>query len=334
MSDLAALLHTTPSSTLFATPFTAPVPAPPPVQDPEEKEGEETEPKGGPEASRTIFIGNVPLETHKRMLKADFSKYGEIEKVWRRSVPVDRGKLSIAVACIRRKYQEDAQTCNYYILFTTREGASKALEANGSVYNEKRIRVDWAEGAKVRSRQEVDPSLSVFVGNLPFTVREEDLWEEFKDFGTLQYVRVIRDKNTHQGKGFAYVCYSSKQSARMALSKHLSLFQVDSTQGRQLRVFPCKKQVQMNVMRRMKGRDVQGKKMRWKQQSQEEGPQDLESREEEEEMEGFEDMPSPGRKKRKRDRDAPEPAWKQMKKEQKKLKAKMQAKKAVSKKAK
>lgn len=151
MSDLAALLHTTNSSSLF-TPFTAPAPLPPPTHDTEEKEGEETEPKGEPEAARTIFIGNVPLDTHKRLIKADFSKYGEVEKVWRRSVPVDRGKLSIAVACIRRKYQEDAQTCNYYILFTTQEAATKALAANGSLYKEKRIRVDMAEGSKVRNR--------------------------------------------------------------------------------------------------------------------------------------------------------------------------------------
>ena len=38
---------------------------------------------------RTIFVGNVELETKRKHLKKFFTTYGEVEQVWLRSVPVE-----------------------------------------------------------------------------------------------------------------------------------------------------------------------------------------------------------------------------------------------------
>lgn len=46
---------------------------------------------------------------------------------------------------------------------------------------------------------------SVFVGNLPYDVSEETLWKFFSDVGGITNVRIIRDRVTRVGKGFAYV---------------------------------------------------------------------------------------------------------------------------------
>ena len=51
----------------------------------------------------------------------------------------------------------------------------------------------------------LDSRHSIFVGNLPFAVEEEELWTAFADCGAIKRVRVIRDKITNLGKGFAYV---------------------------------------------------------------------------------------------------------------------------------
>lgn len=38
---------------------------------------------------RTIFVGNVALKTEKKTLMRYFKKYGKIEKLWSRSMPLD-----------------------------------------------------------------------------------------------------------------------------------------------------------------------------------------------------------------------------------------------------
>lgn len=37
----------------------------------------------------TLFVGNVPLAVERKELRKIFSRYGKVEKVWFRSVPVE-----------------------------------------------------------------------------------------------------------------------------------------------------------------------------------------------------------------------------------------------------
>lgn len=84
--------------------------------------------------------------------------------------------------------------------------------------------------------QNHQPKKSVFVGNLSFDAQEEDLWNFFKDSGDIENVRIIRDKKTNLGKGFAYVQFQDRASVDMALRLH------DTKMGtRKLRVVRCKR---------------------------------------------------------------------------------------------
>ena len=38
---------------------------------------------------RTIFVGNLPIDTSRKELEKLFSKFGEIEKIWFRSIALD-----------------------------------------------------------------------------------------------------------------------------------------------------------------------------------------------------------------------------------------------------
>lgn len=69
------------------------------------------------------------------------------------------------------------------------------------------------------------------MGNLPFDVKEEELWEEFQEFGSIKYVRVVRNPTTFQGKGIAFVCFNEKKPAKRAISKNNTVFK-----GRRIRV--------------------------------------------------------------------------------------------------
>ena len=94
---------------------------------------------------------------------------------------------------------------------------------DGSSFMNQTLRVDF-----VRSPEEgdtaahgFDPHSTIFVGSLDFTAREEDLREYFESVvvaeqgpppedvkSWVQGVRIIRDKDTQLGKGFAYVKFA------------------------------------------------------------------------------------------------------------------------------
>lgn len=80
----------------------------------------------------------------------------------------------------------------------------------------------------------MDFDATLFVGNLPFTINEEDLREFVSKEATksILNVRIIRDKGTHLGKGIAYVQLTDKGQMRIALEKLSGA----KFQGRDLRV--------------------------------------------------------------------------------------------------
>ena len=47
--------------------------------------------------------------------------------------------------------------------------------------------------------------MNIYVGNLSYDVTDEELREEFKAFGEVSSVNIIKDKYSGQSKGFAFV---------------------------------------------------------------------------------------------------------------------------------
>ena len=118
------------------------------------------------------------------------------------------------------------------------EAARLAIErCNGTMFLDRMLRVDTVvKGSTTESLSDStllssaigDPKLTIFVGNLDFASKEEDLRVFFegivsvergppdgeesqdgdKSKGWVTRVRMIRDKDTQLGKGFAYVQFS------------------------------------------------------------------------------------------------------------------------------
>lgn len=59
----------------------------------------------------------------------------------------------------------------------------------------------------------------LYVGNLSYSVDEESLGDLFAEVGEVISVKVIKDKETGQSKGFAFVEMASEQDARNAIEK-------------------------------------------------------------------------------------------------------------------
>ena len=47
--------------------------------------------------------------------------------------------------------------------------------------------------------------MNLYVGNLNYKVRESDLREVMEEYGTVDSVRIITDRETRRSKGFAFI---------------------------------------------------------------------------------------------------------------------------------
>jgi cold-inducible RNA-binding protein len=59
----------------------------------------------------------------------------------------------------------------------------------------------------------------IFVGNLPFTMGEEELRDLFAQKGPVESVTLMRDMETGRSRGFAFVEMSNDEGARKAISE-------------------------------------------------------------------------------------------------------------------
>ena len=57
----------------------------------------------------------------------------------------------------------------------------------------------------------------LFVGNLAFSATQADVEALFSDFGELDEVRLITDRDSGQSRGFAFVTFAAQKDAESAL---------------------------------------------------------------------------------------------------------------------
>lgn len=218
------------------------------------------------ESERTIFVGNLPLATTTRKSLATFFKdCGPIASARIRSVPVKGIKLPPARAgdqnfmkkvCANTKEVDESlkNTVQGYVVFKNIDSVAKALEKNNETTGGGlRLRVDKASPT-------VEPSRSVFCGNLPYGADEASLRNHFikgcaLDVGDVEGVRIIRDKDTFLCKGFGYVLFREKSTIPLALKLHETTYM-----RKKIRVLVCGK--------RFKGKKGENKP-KYKEQAQE-----------------------------------------------------------------
>ncbi|MBS0358326.1 MAG: RNA-binding protein [Proteobacteria bacterium] len=57
----------------------------------------------------------------------------------------------------------------------------------------------------------------IYVGNLPYRVTEEDVQSAFSQFGPIESVMLIKDRETGRLKGFGFVTFETESAAQDAL---------------------------------------------------------------------------------------------------------------------
>lgn len=57
----------------------------------------------------------------------------------------------------------------------------------------------------------------IYVGNLPYTIDENQLRELFSGYGDIDELAMIMDRETGRPKGFAFITFATQQAAEKAL---------------------------------------------------------------------------------------------------------------------
>ena len=60
-------------------------------------------------------------------------------------------------------------------------------------------------------------SNKLYVGNLSYSVRDDDLQQQFSAFGQVQSAKVMMERDTGRSKGFGFVEMSNSQQAEAAI---------------------------------------------------------------------------------------------------------------------
>jgi RNA recognition motif-containing protein len=59
--------------------------------------------------------------------------------------------------------------------------------------------------------------MNIYVGNLAYRTTEEDLEKLFSEFGTVDSVKIITDRDTGRSKGFGFVEMANQAEAEEAI---------------------------------------------------------------------------------------------------------------------
>jgi nucleolar protein 12 len=102
-------------------------------------------------------------------------------------------------------------------VFKDEQGARAALSHNMALFDGNHVRVDMACPPRKKLKGEgplYDRKRTVFVGNLPFDIKDEEVYQKFcgssGSEGDVEAIRVVRDPDTSLGKGIAYVLFKTR----------------------------------------------------------------------------------------------------------------------------
>ncbi len=61
--------------------------------------------------------------------------------------------------------------------------------------------------------------MNIFIGSLPFSIKEGELKEYFEEFGEVESVKIITDKFSGRSKGFGFIEMNDEAAALKAIEQ-------------------------------------------------------------------------------------------------------------------
>src|SRR5690606_2913109 len=66
--------------------------------------------------------------------------------------------------------------------------------------------------------QKENPGKTIYIGNLSYEMTEEQIFNKFRSFGKVKYVKLITDLKTKKSKGIAFVQMPKESEASRAIA--------------------------------------------------------------------------------------------------------------------
>ncbi|EFO23613.1 RNA recognition domain-containing protein [Loa loa] len=166
------------------------------------------------EKTRTVFVGNAPLSSSRKGIKKLFSQFGAVESVRLHCFIAANEKITK-----KRDIPSGVRSLTFYVKFKNAKSKEAALALNGEKYDGNLLRVD-----SCCAKRKYNCRTTVFVGNLPYDVSENELIAHFEMSGNVSFVRIVRDSRTGNSKGFAFVAFKDSAAVPLALQLDGSIF--------------------------------------------------------------------------------------------------------------
>lgn len=61
--------------------------------------------------------------------------------------------------------------------------------------------------------------MNIYIGNLNYRVKESDLQQVIEEYGAVDSVKIIKDRETGKSKGFAFIEMSNDAQAKQAIEE-------------------------------------------------------------------------------------------------------------------
>lgn len=61
--------------------------------------------------------------------------------------------------------------------------------------------------------------MNIYIGNLNYRVKEADLQHVMEEYGTVESVKIVKDRETGKSKGFAFVEMADEANAKQAIEE-------------------------------------------------------------------------------------------------------------------
>ncbi|KAK1445135.1 hypothetical protein BgAZ_110410 [Babesia gibsoni] len=165
-----------------------------------------------------LFIGNVPLAMGKSELIRRMKIDPKIVKSMHfRSLPVDsKFATNKRVGIIRGLLTDAKSNKNAYLTLVDEKYVEDVLKKNTMEIDGHYLFINRSSPA---SFSKFNRKKTVFVGRLPPSTNENELFDLFSNVGLVKETRVVRDPKTHESKGFGFVSFDSRNAVPEAIAE-------------------------------------------------------------------------------------------------------------------
>lgn len=140
------------------------------------------------EATKIIVL-QLDFGSTEETVHEYFSKYGEIEK------------LDL------KRYPDGSSRGFAFIIFKSVDALTKVLSDQQHSIDDRKVTVE-----KARTRSEKMQTNKIFIGKLPAELTEENLRDYFSQFGEIDEIQFVFNKQTRERKSFCFIQFKSSEA--------------------------------------------------------------------------------------------------------------------------